>query len=102
MENGPTFKEMFVNLSGAALDTFNTLKDKGVIFADEKTFNTRADICSACPHIINTMGINRCNLCGCGLMLKVRLTSSSCPINKWSRMTNEEIDRMKMPPAGHG
>ncbi len=95
MDSGPSIKEMFVNLTGSALDTLKMLKEKGVVLADDATFEKRISICETCPYLISTMGINRCNICGCGLTMKVRLASSECPIGKWKRMTSEEIDRMK-------
>jgi len=95
MSDGPSIREMFINLTGAALDTYNLQKARGVIFADHATFEKRIDICSGCEYITSTLGMNRCKLCGCGLMIKTRLAVSSCPIQKWTRMTDAEIEAMK-------
>jgi hypothetical protein len=101
-ESGPSVREMFVNLTDALAASYDTLKQKGVLFADEGTFQKRIDVCMGCPHLMSTVGVNRCSICGCGLLLKVRLATSSCPINKWVRMTPTEIDQMKSGSIGHG
>jgi hypothetical protein len=92
--NTPSLNEMFVNLSGALLDNYNNLKKNGVLFADEATAKKRIDICMGCKYITSTMGFARCELCGCGMAIKARLAVSACPINKWIRMSPQEIDAM--------
>ena len=49
------------------------------IWADEKTVDTRREICNNCEHY----KLNVCMLCGCFLPGKIRLTPSRCPANKW-------------------
>lgn len=80
----PTPSELFHNLSEATKASVQMFKEKGILLAREATVNERIDTCLSCEHLINTLGVNRCNLCGCGLILKVRLAASSCPISKWS------------------
>ena len=42
-------------------------------------------ICDSCEHKSGT----RCNLCRCFLSYKTKLTSSECPIGKWSASVRE-------------
>ena len=42
---------------------------------------TRLDICKECPSWKNY----RCTECGCQMRVKASLTSSECPLKKWSR-----------------
>jgi hypothetical protein len=41
----------------------------------------RLGICRGCDRYDATQG--RCRECGCGMSLKARLASSSCPLGKW-------------------
>ncbi len=45
----------------------------------------RLSICSTCEHKSGT----RCDLCRCFLNYKTRLSSSECPIGKWSASVGE-------------
>ena len=94
MKSNPSIREMFINLTEAAVETVAMLKEKGVVFADDVTIDKRIAICQECPHLVSTIKINRCGVCGCGLALKMRLASSMCPIGKWHRVTAEEIEKI--------
>lgn len=95
MENGPTFREMFLNLSSTAADVYKMLVEQGVVMADKETFHKRIDLCTNCQYITSTMGILRCGACGCGISVKPRLAAAMCPIGKWMMMSGEEIKRLK-------
>lgn len=46
--------------------------------AEEKA--RRLEVCGGCEHYNGS----RCELCGCFMAWKAKLTSSDCPIGKWS------------------
>ena len=50
-------------------------------FVPDDVKEMRMDICKACPSWKNY----RCTECGCQMKVKVALTSSECPLKKWSR-----------------
>jgi hypothetical protein len=55
---------------------------KHYVFPSEETeqlAKERADICGKCEYNKN----NKCSLCGCFLVLKVRSKKTNCPANKW-------------------
>ena len=58
----------------------------GIDKADDKTIQTRTDICLVCA-ALNRRGttINgyKCKLCGCWITKKVKLSKQSCPLGKW-------------------
>ena len=45
----------------------------------------RLALCNACEHrILGPMGIAKCELCGCPIQSKVRLSANgACPVGKW-------------------
>ncbi len=82
----PSTKDMFLNLTGTALEAFNHAVQHKAVFVDEKTMHERIDICVACPqYITGSIGPDRCGVCGCGMKIKVRLAVASCPLKKWDR-----------------
>lgn len=97
--DGPTLTQMLLNLSETAADSIKLYKEKGVFFAPKDVVHARIDICAACPHTTHTMGVWRCQVCGCGLTLKLRMAASSCPIGKWRPMSHEKI--MELQEAEH-
>jgi len=89
----PTTKEMFLNLTGTALDALQLAIKNKVVFADENTILHRIDLCSSCPeYITGSFGTERCGICGCGMKLKVRIAAASCPIKKWDKFNKKEPD----------
>lgn len=52
-----------------------------IIQLDEDVVEKRIEICRSCEHFIKDS--QRCNLCGCFMNWKTRLTSAHCPIDKW-------------------
>jgi hypothetical protein len=53
----------------------------GVSFlADTETQTIRYDICNSCPSFTV---LKTCKECGCIMPLKIKLASSSCPLEKW-------------------
>lgn len=48
---------------------------------DKETAFARLDICAACPRLFKPTFT--CKECGCFMKVKVRLTTSTCPIGKW-------------------
>ncbi len=57
---------------------------KNYVFPTEESellANERAKVCGTCEHNIN----NKCKLCGCFLILKVRSKQTNCPANKWMK-----------------
>lgn len=81
-----TAKEMFLNLTETALEVFNGAVQNGALLVDEKTMLERIDLCINCPeYITNSIGPDRCGICGCGMKIKVRLAVASCPLKKWNK-----------------
>lgn len=56
-----------------------------MIVTDKKIIKYRTDICKSCKHLV--VG-STCNLCVCPIYTKVRVKSSSCPINKWESIND--------------
>lgn len=54
----------------------NVLPDSIKTLAEE-----RLKTCSTCPQRKN----NKCTICGCPLIAKVKATKSTCPINIWKK-----------------
>ena len=50
-------------------------------YADEKTSETRFDICKLCPELISLT--SQCKKCGCFMALKTKIKAASCPLGKW-------------------
>jgi len=60
----------------------------GCPVTDFEEFSRRLTICTACPHWDprGFVSSGRCRLCGCSTSVKLRLSTSSCPAGKWSRV----------------
>ena len=67
---------MAYGLKEMALDA---LKGKLEV-APEELSTGRYKICKACPSLLGT---GRCELCGCKMSIKVKLTKATCPAKKW-------------------
>jgi hypothetical protein len=77
----PSFVDMAKNLLGSAKDIASgALSGKGVL-VDEEVYNTRMNICAACPSF--KPETKRCAECGCFMEAKARFKNVSCPIGKW-------------------
>ena len=50
-----------------------------------KEYNKRIDICKSCEHFFKPTG--SCKKCGCFVRIKAKISTLSCPINKWRRTT---------------
>jgi len=56
----------------------------------------RMQICDLCEHK-KTLGINRCNLCGCALKAKVySQVESACPDGRWAKVDREYFKQKAM------
>ena len=55
-----------------------------MIIASDKVIEERRNICKKCEHYTK-MGVYLCNKCGCIVEGKIRLSSSECPVGKWSK-----------------
>lgn len=55
---------------------------EGFTVSDQVASN-RHSICNQCPEKVETLGIEKCNVCNCIIKLKVKLTHTNCPIDKW-------------------
>lgn len=64
----------FTILKGIYFNIFNKHQD----IAD-----TRLAICNNCPHKLNVLSQDICDLCGCVLENKTRLENEQCEMNKW-------------------
>ena len=79
----PSIKDMFYNLDQTAQDVWKQYVEKGVIIADNETRDKRIEICSKCEFYKPTLGIYRCQKCGCGMKLKVRIAAAKCEEGFW-------------------
>ncbi len=50
-------------------------------YTDEKTADTRYEMCLACPELIKLT--KQCKKCGCFMPAKTKLEHATCPIGKW-------------------
>lgn len=78
--NNDLVKTIF-DLKDDTLVATNEYKRRGLLIEDEEELNMRMLICSECKCFEKSSTI--CNLCGCGMNLKVRIKGSQCPIGKW-------------------
>jgi hypothetical protein len=60
----------------------------------EHVASLRNDICAECPSKGKKCAVKGtgpcCNECGCSLAFKTRSLSSSCPLNKWTKVITEK------------
>lgn len=54
----------------------------GMGLANSSLRGARLEICQTCPEFANN-NLNQCKQCGCIIQLKVKDTSSVCPLGKW-------------------
>lgn len=62
----------------------------------KKLADERYSICQSCEHRKKSLGIERCNLCGCPLSKKIftlNMQSDSCPDGRWKDVDREFIER---------
>jgi len=48
---------------------------------DEETAKARMEICDQCPELIQLT--KQCKQCGCFMVMKTKLATAECPLNKW-------------------
>jgi len=51
-------------------------------FVDKTTAQERYNICKTCEHF--NENLKKCNICGCIMPIKVKISLYKCPIDKWS------------------
>lgn len=76
--NDPAVQQYF-HISAELAATIDTLVNGGATLRDKIDQKNCARICAECPFFQE----GRCNLCGCGINLRSRITSMHCPIAKW-------------------
>lgn len=77
----PSTFEMMKNLLVSSKQIIEgAVAGEGVI-VDEEIFNSRLDICTACPLYLQDS--SRCTQCGCYMKNKAMFKKMSCPIGKW-------------------
>lgn len=52
------------------------------MFVSKEIAKKRFEICKSCDKFKSLL--SRCGECGCLMTMKVKFSSSSCPLNKWS------------------
>lgn len=50
---------------------------------EQGVIDKRREICSTCPQRVVTLGVPRCNLCGCVIWAKTLLPNTNCPKDLW-------------------
>jgi hypothetical protein len=61
-------------------DSFVRIKNGNDEKVTEQVYNSRMNICNACPKLLKT---GNCGVCGCFVKAKTQYVDESCPINKW-------------------
>ena len=51
--------------------------------APEALQKLRFEICQSCPELTS---FNRCQKCGCFMVVKTRLKGAHCPLDKWPKL----------------
>lgn len=59
------------------------LMDKAI--ASEEIQKQRIEMCNPCEHLFSLT--RQCKKCGCAVDAKTKLSTSSCPENKWQAVT---------------
>lgn len=77
----PTFLEQIKNLTELAKTIPQDLVNNNEIFVTDEVRLQRWNTCKSCEHFISQD--SRCELCGCFMQPKVKLTRSTCPAWKW-------------------
>lgn len=68
-------------MAGNALTAAARFVASGLAMVDDAEQERRLSICRGCEKFVAED--MRCRACGCGLNLKARVRSSSCPLGKW-------------------
>jgi uncharacterized paraquat-inducible protein A len=55
---------------------------QGAPVVSPKEFEERLNICNDCEHKEGDK-VPKCGKCGCYLIVKARMKTTACPINKW-------------------
>jgi len=81
----PSALEMGKNLAGSVKDWVAG----GFSTATEKQLEARQAICESCEFWTASAfaGTGACRKCGCSTMLKLKLATAKCPIDKWGPVT---------------
>lgn len=79
MSDKPNILDKAKNLIESAAAVAKDLSNGTPVKAQEQTVADRLAICSTCPHFKK----NTCELCGCHMKFKTKLSSARCPIHKW-------------------
>ena len=58
---------------------------QSAFLATPEVRDERRAVCAACPHLINTLSVARCGLCGCPIATRTLPTKSSCPDQRWNQ-----------------
>ena len=58
------------------------------MFVSKEKAQQRLSTCNSCENFIPM--ISMCSICHCIMPLKAKLADVSCPINKWSRVSEKE------------
>jgi ribosomal protein S27AE len=54
------------------------------VIASDEVVAKRLKICSKCEHLMTSIAnIKLCGKCGCVIKVKVKVKSTTCPVNKW-------------------
>lgn len=61
----------------------------GLKSVTDEVFNERKSICAGCEFWDSKAlsGTGRCRICGCSTWAKLRMSTESCPLNKWSKIS---------------
>lgn len=77
----PDTKTMASNLLESAKKIIDVYQKTGQILVDDENAKKRLEICKLC--FFYDGNNYRCSKCGCFMIPKTKLKSSSCPIQKW-------------------
>jgi hypothetical protein len=69
--------------SHALVKSFSNWAKAGMPIINKENYENRLNICKNCEHYKMLI----CNKCGCIMITKARMGTSSCPIGKWKSLT---------------
>ena len=60
------------------------------MFVTPQEYKTRYEICMKCEHKVVRLNIPTCEVCGCILYIKTKISNQSCPKDKWKESNSKE------------
>jgi len=78
-----SFKQTIKNAHAAVIRAVKQNRNNKPLKASQQTIEQRKALCTSCPFTKKKFYGEICTRCGCIIKNKIKLTTESCPINKW-------------------